>query len=218
MDNIDIVQKIKLLSVSNLIEKVSLDENETKFFLEHIYTTEYSDKLIQAFEAIKDVSSVSIEEFPQVSFDSFDCGDEEINLIIQKELYYQSKLNYVKAFCITNNSQLIGVCSLSLSSLDMYLQEDMKTSFPCVKLNFVAVDKNYQGKNYAKALLIHALHKIRFISHSVGCLGVYLETANNAHHLYEEVGFTQLIERSYEHELKKVPMWLNIETIKKVFD
>jgi predicted GNAT family N-acyltransferase len=217
MDNIDIVGKIKLLSVSNLIERVSLDENETKIFLENIYTTNNSEKLIQTFETIKDVTN-SIEEFPQVNFDSFDCGDEEINFIIQKELYSQSKLNYVKAFCITEKTQLIGVCSLSLSSLDMYLQEDMKTSFPCVKLNFVAVDKMYQGQNYAKCLLIHALHKIRFISHSVGCLGVYLETAFNAHHLYEEVGFTQLIDKAYEHELRKVPMWLNIETIKKVFD
>lgn len=218
MDNIDIIDKIKLLSVSNLIEQVILDENATKNFLEKIYTIENAEKLKASFETIKDVSASNIEEFQREYGQNFDCGDDSINLIIQEQLFLQTKLNYAKAFCVTHQKELIGVCSLSLSSLDIYLNEESKATFPCVKLNFLAVDTKHQGQNYAKYLLIHALHNARFISHIVGCLGVYLETQKDLIKLYEEVGFECLISEENMQNVSKAPMWLNIETIKKVLD
>ena len=218
MDNIELIEKIKLLSVSNLIEKLSLDENDIKSLLEQIYNTNNKSKLLAMFETIRDISKVSIEDFQQEYAHYFDCGDDEINLMIADKLFLQTKLGYSKAFCIMDKNTLVGVCSLSLSSLDMYLNEELKVSFPCVKLNFLAVDMIFQGKNYAKYLLIHALHKARFISHSAGCLGVYLETEAHSLRLYEEAGFNTLIDEKHSEYIKKVPMWLSMASIKNVLD
>ena len=138
-----------------------------------------------------------INEINDISYSTFDCGEEHLNEYLKKYAKKNSDNNISKTYLLIENEIVIGYVSLAAASLDFNeLPKDYeklpKYPIPCLRIARLAIDKNYQGKHYGKELLAFALNQALIASLKIGIKFVVVDAKEDAKEFYEKYGFKAL--------------------------
>lgn len=138
----------------------------------------------------------SIKEV-DVALDGFDCGNNELNIYLQKYATVNDIGSISKTFVSINDKKATGFVTLCTASLEFKeLPKNYnnlpKYPIPAIRIARLAVDKEHQGKGVGKSLLGYAFKKIILASLNVGIKFVVVDAKEEAMTFYEHFGFVSL--------------------------
>jgi GNAT superfamily N-acetyltransferase len=131
----------------------------------------------------------------------FDCGDEALNLFLQKYARQNDERNIGRTFVAVQSgkNRVEGYYTMSSGSLEFeHLPDSLRRGLarypiPVVTLGRLAVDRTSQGKRLGETLLLHCLRKAWIVNNQVAvfCVVVTAKT-ENAKRFYLKYGFQTL--------------------------
>ncbi len=127
----------------------------------------------------------------------FDCGDDNLNIFLQRYAKQNDKNNIGKTFLCFENNQLIGFVTLSTAQIEFgeiptnYLKIP-KYPIPAIRIARLAIDKRYQGQGFGATLLKFSLYRAILVSLKVGVKLVVVEAKEQSKSFYERYGFVHL--------------------------
>lgn len=145
----------------------------------------------------------------KLAFRFFDCGNNELNIYLQKYAYANDIVGMSRTFiCFDDEKKnIIGYYTLCASSeMSINLPEDMRKRLPkypcpCAKIARLAVDLRFQKQHYGKELLKNAIERIITASKSIGIYAILVDAKEEAKSFYEHYCFIQLKKDSSEYLL-----------------
>jgi len=147
-----------------------------------------------------------------------DCGHQTINKFVLNSLKPQVKIGTSVAWALldtTHNDKFVGFYTLMMSYVNQSLLinlscQSLPSMIPCARLVMLGVDIAYQGNDYGKRLMKHALCETKKAAHIVGCRGMYLDADAGAIVFYTSLGFSVL--ETPTNSLSPTPMFLFMES------
>ena len=122
----------------------------------------------------------------------FDCEDDDINSFFERS-FEEVESNNSQVYVITDDDQMIGFYSISMSSIRALINgKDYK--HPICLLGQLGVNKPFQKQGFGSYILDLAIHKAKLISKEIGCKGLVVETYNSdlVQTFYEKKGLVVL--------------------------
>jgi GNAT superfamily N-acetyltransferase len=126
----------------------------------------------------------------------FDCGAEDLNRFIREYALQNQKKHFVRSYVCCADVAIIGYYSLAFGSVN---QENVpatltrgmgKYQVPAIILGRLAVDKNYQGKGFGKALLKDAVLRAKQAEEIAGLRVIVVHAKDSAAQtFYNQYGF-----------------------------
>jgi len=148
--------------------------------------------------------------------DSFDCGNELLNIFLKKYAYQNQYRSFVGVtYVIHENNRVIGYITISASSIKK-ASLDVKKPYediPVLRIGRLAVDRNYQGKKIGERLLKFGIEKALELKEHFGCVGIVVDAKEDAIDFYKNYGF--VIMQTLEKHLT-TPMYLSIKMIENL--
>ena len=132
--------------------------------------------------------------------DAFDCGRESLNQWFRRHAWrnQQGGLSRTSIVHDSLTGAIVGYVSLSAAQIERgYLpksaQRNRPDVIPAILLGQLAIDRRYQGKGYARSLMLYALTTAVRLSKDVGCFGVLTHPIDNeVRDFYRRFGFDDL--------------------------
>jgi GNAT superfamily N-acetyltransferase len=110
---------------------------------------------------------------------TFDCGRDSLNQWFQRHAWHNQEGNVSRTnvVCDPVTGVIVGYVSLSTAQVERAhlpksSQRNRPDPIPAVLLGQLAVDRRYQGRGYARSLLLFALTTAVRVSRDIGCFGV----------------------------------------------
>jgi GNAT superfamily N-acetyltransferase len=128
----------------------------------------------------------------------FDCGRQELNDWLRQVARQHQEKGLSKTFVAFRDQEPARICgyyALTLAELEnRHLPETWRKKLPRripgVRLGRLAVDRQYQGKNLGKLLLIDALMRAQRIHTEAGGIGLFVDAFDEqAAGYYRRFGF-----------------------------
>jgi len=111
--------------------------------------------------------------------DGFDCGRESMNQWFRRHAWtnHAAGISRANVVCDAATGQIVGYVTLSAAQIERAAlpkpqQRNKPDPVPATLLGQLAIHKDYQGKSYARSLLLFALRAALRASHDVGSFGV----------------------------------------------
>ena len=133
---------------------------------------------------------------------NFSCGVDSLDRYLTQEAGQHKRKRVAATYVLTYNEapEIIGYYTLSSTSVDLgLLPEKIGKKFPrypmlpATLLGRLAIDKNYQGKNYGELLLIDALKRSFEASGQVGSIAIIVDAeSDSVINFYKKYGFILL--------------------------
>jgi GNAT superfamily N-acetyltransferase len=109
----------------------------------------------------------------------FDCGRESLNLWFKRHAWanHAAGISRTNVICDAATGEIIGYVALSAAQIERAFlpkpqQRNRPDTLPATLLGQLAVNKDHQGKGYARSLLLFALRTALKASREVGSFGV----------------------------------------------
>jgi GNAT superfamily N-acetyltransferase len=128
----------------------------------------------------------------------FDCGRQELNDWLRQVARQHQDKGLSRIFVATSEGvpdRICGYYALTLAELEnrhlpQAWRKKLPRRIPGVRLGRLAVDKQYQGKDLGKLLLVDALIRAQRIYREVGGIGLFVDAIDeHAAGYYQRFGF-----------------------------
>jgi ribosomal protein S18 acetylase RimI-like enzyme len=153
------------------------------------------------------------------SFDSFDCGSDNLNLYLKRYARQNHRKDLGRTFVALEKGsrKVAGYYTLSMAQMNLTdIPETRrkhlpKYPVPAVRLARLAVAADRQGKGLGAELLMDAFHRAVFATRSVAAMAMIVDVQDEqGRGFYQKYGFMTL-----EGEGNR--LFLPIETIRRLF-
>jgi GNAT superfamily N-acetyltransferase len=130
----------------------------------------------------------------------FDCGRESLNLWFKRHAWanHAAGISRTNVICDAATDEIIGYVALSAAQIERAFlpkpqQRNRPDPLPATLLGQLAVNKDHQGKGYARSLLLFALRTALKASREVGSFGVITHPIDDeVRAFYRKWGFQDL--------------------------
>ena len=130
----------------------------------------------------------------------FECGRASLDQWFRRHAWrnHASGMSRVTVACDAETGVIAGYVALSSGQIEReYLpksaQRNRPAHIPIVLLGQLAVDGRFQGRGYARSLLLFALRTCVRVSNEIGCFGVLTHPLDDAvRAFYQRWGFEDL--------------------------
>ncbi|WP_456480209.1 GNAT family N-acetyltransferase [Nautilia sp.] len=161
---------------------------------------------------------IKIEKLSKVhNKESFDCGDEFLNLFLKRYAYQNQKRYLVGITYVISdiNNDILAYITLSVSSIQKNSIDKNKPyeELPVLLIARLAVDNKYRKQRFGEELLKFAINKALELADNLGCVGIVVDSKPKAVDFYKKYGFEE-IKTDTKTFLTK--MFLPIKTLKKL--
>ncbi|RYG91172.1 GNAT family N-acetyltransferase [Loktanella sp. IMCC34160] len=163
-----------------------------------------------------DLTSTKIEPIQSKSCVArFACGEREIDRWAQEKAWKFQERGRARVFTakLSGSSSSAGFYSLSFSTENnskLAKSEDRdawKNGAPLIYIDYLAVQRPYQGKKLGTLLMMDALKRAHIVWQHVAFYGVALRSLNDrTTQLYEKYGFGKAPDEDV-HPLMILPIW-----------
>jgi len=159
----------------------------------------------------------SINEVDSKKYNSFSCGNNDLDKYLKAYALYNDKAGYGKTFLVEDNNEIVGYFTLSSSSITFSEYPNLnhellpRYPIPCIRIARLAVKKDKQHQGYGKQILKQAFLRILNVSDFVGIKLIVVDAKKESISFYEKYGFLKL-------KNDKSSYFLNIETLKQAID
>jgi len=149
----------------------------------------------------------------------FDCGDQSLNLFLQKTARQHMDKGLSKTFVLidkANSTTIIAymslvVCEVFADDIPHQWKNKYPRKVPAAKLAKLAVSVDQQRKGYGETLLIDAMQKALNVSNSMDIAGLFVDAKHQyAQAYYHQFGFIGLPDQLDN-------MFISLATISKSF-
>jgi GNAT superfamily N-acetyltransferase len=131
---------------------------------------------------------------------AFDCGRDSLNQWLQRHAWHNQEGNVSRTsvVCDPVTGAIVGYVSMSAAQVERAYfpksaQRNRPDPIPALLLGQLAVDRHYQGRGYAKSLLLFALTTAVRLSRDLGCFGVLTHPLDDdVRAFYRRFGFEEL--------------------------
>jgi len=131
---------------------------------------------------------------------AFDCGRESMNQWFRRHAWanHAAGISRANVICDAATAQIVGYVTLSAgqierAALSKSQQRNKPDPLPATLLGQLAIHKDYQGRGYARSLLLFALRAALRVSRDVGSFGVITHPLDDlARGFYARWGFQDL--------------------------
>lgn len=131
---------------------------------------------------------------------AFDCGRDSLNQWFRRHAWHNQEGNVSRTnvVCDPVTGAIAGYVTLSTAQVERghlpkAAQRNRPDPIPAVLLGQLAIDRRYQGKGYAKSLLLFALTTAVRLARDVGCFGVITHPLDDdVRAFYRRFGFEDL--------------------------
>ncbi|OBX10093.1 GCN5 family acetyltransferase [Gallibacterium salpingitidis] len=126
---------------------------------------------------------------------SFDCGEEVLNLWLKRNALKNQQNQASRTFVICKENIVVGFYALAAGSVTHQfvsgaLRRNMPEPIPVIVLGRLAIDVKYQGKKLGAALLKDAVLRAKNVAEQVGVKALLVHALNdNARKFYLNYGF-----------------------------
>lgn len=152
------------------------------------------------------------------NLDGFNCENGSITLKI-KEGYYASLLKQAYAYEICIEDIVIGYYSLSIESFtyeDEYSVSPEATGYAAIRLNYLAIDKNYQYQGLGTKVLSYITQQVNKYSKVLPVRFLSLDALRDKVEWYSSRGFQFYDERELGGKSDTVAMYMDFCDIHQV--
>jgi GNAT superfamily N-acetyltransferase len=154
-----------------------------------------------------------------INLNDFTCENNSINNYLKQNAYFEHIMKQKNIKLIYIKNKLIGFYALEYHEITLDEEDFKNYRFPCVKLSYLAIDKDSMNQGIGSKILDYINESILQIAKIVPCSGIYIDSLLEKQEWYYNRGF-QYIENSGNSETT-VSMFLdyrNIEQIYSYFD
>ena len=132
---------------------------------------------------------------------AFDCGDEALNVFLQKIARQHNEKGLSKTFVLIDSQypadiiayMTLVVCEVLADEIPHQWKKKYPQRIPAAKLARLAVSHEQQRKGYGQLMLIDALQKTLNVSYAMGIAGLFVDAKHaQAHGYYQQFGFLPL--------------------------
>lgn len=144
------------------------------------------------------IEEISIKKYPSLALQSFDCGEEKLNIFLHSFAKQNDARGLGRTFLLIENDEVIGFYTLSsaqieFGSLPVGLSKRLpRYPLPAIRIARLAVNKSHQGKGCGATLLRHAFKRIVLAAVNAGVAFVLVDAKDQATSFYEHYGFVRL--------------------------
>jgi|TARA_R110000868_G_scaffold67056_16_gene199393 GNAT superfamily N-acetyltransferase len=132
--------------------------------------------------------------------DAFDCGRDSLNQWFRRNAWrnQQSGVSRTSVICDSVTGRVVGYVSLSAAQIERAFvpkadQRNRPDPLPALLLGQLAVDRDHQGRGYARSLMLFALTTAVSLSRSIGCFCVITHPLDDGvRDFYRNFGFEDL--------------------------
>jgi GNAT superfamily N-acetyltransferase len=128
--------------------------------------------------------------------ESFDSGDPELNIFLQKQATQYIKRGLCSVYVLMDSNLIIGYYSLSPSSISPtelpieIMARYPRHPIPCWLLGRFAIDSRYQKQGIGGILLVEIFKKVLVLSKEAGGYCILVNAKNeNVKNFYKKYGF-----------------------------
>ena len=149
----------------------------------------------------------------------FTCGIGSLDDFFQKQATQDARRNISITYVLSDvvENRIVGFYTLSSSVIELQnLSDEIIRKLPgyplipAILIGRLAIDKNYQGKNFGEMLLMNALSRSYESSKIVASFAVIVEAINKqAISFYKKYGFIDLKDKKL--------LYMTMKTIKEIF-
>ena len=133
----------------------------------------------------------------------FDCGEPALNHYLQRTARQHLQKRIANTYVLTGREEprkILGFFTLSFIEVDLseipaeYGKKLPSNHLPAAKLGRLAIDKNCQGNNYGRLLLVDAMRRVAAaIRNTAGVVGLFVDAKNpGVAEFYLKSGFIPL--------------------------
>jgi GNAT superfamily N-acetyltransferase len=133
---------------------------------------------------------------------SFDCGSEPLDRYLKLHALQSQRANSAQTYVAAVNEQIVGYYTLVVGSVthgdapDRLRRGLPRHPIPIVFLARLAIDRSWQGKGLASALLLDAIRRVFQIADLADVRAIAVHAKDeNASHFYEHFGFAPFPEQ-----------------------
>jgi GNAT superfamily N-acetyltransferase len=151
---------------------------------------------------------------------AFSCGTEALDRYLKQQASQDARNRVAAPFVLRNadSQRIIGFYTLSSFAIDLSgVPPDVAKrlprypQMPVVLIGRLAVDRDFGGQGWGKALLIDALKRSLQYSHQVAAMAVVVDAKDDsARAFYERFGFQHFTDQEYR-------LFLPMRTIEQLF-
>ena len=146
---------------------------------------------------------------------NFDCGNCSINNRIYNS-YYASLLRQIYCYQIKYKDFVIGYYGIYFFNMDtnampQYMQEYDACYVPfytTIKIDFIAIDKKYQGQNLGTTALKIIISSLKVLSGQYPIRMIILDALKEKIQWYKHIGF-KIINQPSNPDSATIPMYLD---------
>ena len=132
--------------------------------------------------------------------EAFDCGRDSLNLWFRRHAWrnQEAGVSRTNVLCDTAGVVVVGYVSLSAAQIERAhlpkpAQRNRPDPLPALLLGQLAVDRQHQGRGYARSLLLFGLETAVRFSKEIGCFGVLTHPLDDGvRAFYTRFGFETL--------------------------
>ena len=132
--------------------------------------------------------------------ETFDCGRDSLNQWFRRHAWRNQEggASRISIVCDALTGAIVGYVSLSAAQIEReYLpksaQRNRPNPIPVILLGQLAVDRQHQGRGYARSLMLFALTTAARLSRDIGCFGVLTHPLDDeVRAFYRRFGFEDL--------------------------
>jgi GNAT superfamily N-acetyltransferase len=129
--------------------------------------------------------------------ETFDCGRDSLNQWFRRHAWrnQQSGVSRTSVVCDPVTGAIVGYISLCTAQIERGFlpkakQRNQPDPLPIILLGQLAIDRQYQGRGYARSLLWFALTTALRLSKEVGCFSVLTHPLDDGlRQFYQRFGF-----------------------------
>ena len=124
-----------------------------------------------------------------------DCGADDIQQMMS-EAYILTLQKQGLAYNVFLNDRVVGQFMLRMYSIDdaNYETSIGKHEFPCIKIEYLGIDKELQGKGIGTETLLRILKMCREITNKLPVRFILIESVQNLEEWHSRFAFTRLAE------------------------
>lgn len=153
--------------------------------------------------------------------DEFNCGNGSINGQI-RDGYYISLLKQAYAYEVCIGKQVIGYYRISITPLiyedESYYIESVGNGYSAIKLDYLAIDREYQDRGNGTAVLKYITKQTEKYSESLPIRFLTLDALREKVSWYEKRGFKLYNEQDLVESSETIAMYMDFCDIYKVKD
>ena len=156
----------------------------------------------QCFDIVKNIYENMYKRKSKLSFIPINVQDNNrynlnsgktyIDEFLNIEARYLHIVNEVSTHIIKYEDDVIGFYSLSVNSTEFECELRGKKVFNCIQLDYIAVDKSYQGQGVGNVILNNVKYMCSEIADKIGCRGILTCPDNDVVEWYKKNGFQSI--------------------------